>query len=218
MEAKELNQKFKFETEETKGEIKQAFFRDYGSTKYYYKASIIYNTALPSVSIFRSYNTDIALYDSISETVFLNKEFYNCSRTTKKQYNHYRTTVPTTAKTIYLSDADFKQITKAFYHNDTNTLKSSIIFYSELYKHDKEIIDTLTAPITTKEKLEQLKNKIKYVSDETTHLKTVTKHRLRYLSGSIEFYLSYSTSNKNGKTTTQERITIKNAGVYYNDN
>lgn len=218
MESKELNQKFKFETEETKGEIKQVFFRDYGSTKYYYKASIIYNTALPSVSICRSYNTNIALYDSITQTFFVNKDFYDCSITTKKHYNHYtHKTVPTTAKTIYLYDADFKQITKAFYNTDTNTLKSSIIFYNELYKHDKEIIDTLTAPITTKEKLEHLKNKIKYVSDETTPLKTVTKHRLRHLSGNIEFYISFST-NKNGKRTTQERITITNAGVYYNDN
>lgn len=204
-----------FRNIETRGEIKQAFFRDYGSTKYYYKASIIYNTALPSVSICRSYNTDIALYDSITQTVFVNNEFYNCSRTTKKHYNHYtRKTVPTTAKTIYLSDTNFHGLTKAFYHNDTNTLKSSIIFYSELYKHDQEIIDTLTAPqITTKEKLDHLKNTITYVSDETTQLKTVTKHRLRYLSGNIEFYISFST-NKNGKRTTQERITITNAGVY----
>ena len=99
-------------------EKNKQYFKNYGSYPIYYKASIlsctlIENNRFKDFELLKSYNTFICIY--FDNTIILNKDYYNCSLTTKNQLE------------FYLND---KKVLNSFYVNDKifNQLTNNILF------------------------------------------------------------------------------------------
>ena len=118
----DLNQTIKLN--QTEPDIKQSFFKNYNSYNIYYKAQTLTNNNL-NLILCRSYHTDIAIYNKLTDVLYLNLDWYNCSKTTTEQLDHFLNYLCNLynkldyTKILYLNDKEFNEITEIFY-NTTN--------------------------------------------------------------------------------------------------
>lgn len=101
--------------------LKQSYFKGYGNYNIYYKAQVIKNIDLGLI-LCKSYNTDIAIYCTISDVLYLDINYYNCSKTTKEQLDHFLNRYCylhgklNYTKILYLTSNEFNEISKIFYN------------------------------------------------------------------------------------------------------
>lgn len=93
-------------------EQKEQYFKNYGSYKTYYKAKVLSytltnNYKIKDFELLKSYETFICIY--FDNTIILNKEYYNCSVTTKNQLEFYLKDKKISNK-IYVNDQNFNQL------------------------------------------------------------------------------------------------------------
>lgn len=206
--------------------IKEIFFN-----KGYYKTRVIKNSYLTpqtpfnlwhekkinhDIEVLRSYETDIAIF--YNEYLFLNLEYYNCSKTTVRHLEDYKTTIENLyfncnrniLKLVYVFDRDFNNMLDAFYSfEQANRLINHLETYINQYKFKKIAIDILDDPdlnITSKLKQLRYKTSLKKESHNVEELKTRLRHKETWSANGIKFNILYST-NKTRKGGT--RITSK---------
>ena len=210
-------------------EIKEIFFN-----KGYYKTRVIKNSYLTpqtpllnnnlwhekkikhDIEVLRSYETDIAIF--YNEYLFLNLDYYNCSSTTTRHLEDYKTTIKNLyfncnrniLKLVYVFDRDFNTMLDDFYSfEQANRLINHLETYINQYKFKKIAIDILDDPnlnITNKLKQLRYKTSLKKESHKVEELKTRLRHIETWSANGIKFNILYST-NKTRKGGT--RITSK---------
>lgn len=168
-----------------------------------------------------SYNTSIAIYDAWSQTLFLRREYYNCSMTTKKQLEYFLTNKPISNK-YYLSEANYqyikddpnpsriKNIIKNQIEPEATRQRTvfNIIQNQELTQHEKAalLIRTMKGLNTIN------KNKQK---EEVQELKTRERITNTYILYGVKFYISYSRTKRTHKRLTNYKLQIDNTGEYW---
>ena len=136
-------------------------FEDYKSYNKYYKASVIYNTNFinPQLTIMRSYQTDIAIYNRRNGFLILNLDYYNSSKTTKEQLEHFLFKYVPAFKqgVIYLPDNKFNELMETFYSSDVGLYENKEYNIIRTWKAQKNIINTLNCKyLTPEEKINEL--------------------------------------------------------------
>lgn len=160
-------------------EQKEQYFKNYGSYKTYYKAKVLSytltnNYKIKDFELLKSYETFICIY--FDNTIILNKEYYNCSVTTKNQLEFYLKDKKISNK-IYVNDQNFNQLVnnilfdnlEKFLKTFENMKRIAKIQQNVLnnLKHDKEnfidfILDNPNT-IIFNENIKVLKTRIKKV-------------------------------------------------------
>lgn len=206
-------------------EIKEIFFN-----KGYYKTRVIKNTYLTpgnyllnnniwhekkikhDIEVLRSYKTDIAIF--YNDYLFLNLDYYNCSKTTARHLDDYKITIENLyfncnrnkIKLVYVYDKDFNYLLDCFYKFDqANKLINGLETYINQYKFKKIAIDILQNPslnITSKLKELRITTSLSKEKHEVKELKTRLKHIETWNANGINFNIIYST-NKTKKGGTK---------------
>lgn len=114
--------------------INENYFKNYGSYPIYYKAKVlkvefIDNFRFIDFELLKSYNTFICIY--FDNTIILNKNYYNCSYTTKKQLEFYLKDKKVLNK-FYVND-------KIFYQLINNILNEKIEKFFKTFENIKKI-------------------------------------------------------------------------------
>ena len=206
-------------------------FEDYKSYNKYYKASVIYNTNFinPQLTIMRSYQTDIAIYNRRNGFLILNLDYYNSSKTTKEQLEHFLFKYVPAFKqgVIYLTDNKFNELMETFYTSDVGLYENKEYNILKIYKHDKNIIETLKNPfLTLPEKLEELEPYMNLNIDAGRPFKTTTERIFIYTSrnprSNIKFkiirrFKKYKQVKNYHKKITYEKLILPDEPNFYND-
>jgi len=225
-------------------EIKEVFFN-----KGYYKTRVIKNSYLTpqtpllnnnlwhekkidhDIEVLRSYETDIAIF--YNDFLFLNLDYYNCSRTTAGHLDDYKTTIENLyfncnrnkIKLVYVTDIDFNKMLDSFYsYEQANRLINNLETYINQYKFKKIAIDILNNPdlnITSKLKQLRLKTSLTKEGHDVQELKTRLKHVEKWNANGIEFNIIYSTNKtKKGGTriTSKRKLKIITTALFAFDN
>lgn len=192
MEAKqELNQILKLKPVEQKEKIIIKPFENYKSYNKYYKASVIYNTEFirPQLTIMKSYDTHIAIYNRSNGFLILNSDWYNCSKTTKEQLDFFKFKyIPAFIQgVIYLSSEKFEDLINIFYAGNVGLYENKEDYIIQKWKAQKAIINTIENEyLTTDEKIQELlpinpesitKEQLK---TRYYHIETINKHGVKF--------------------------------------
>jgi len=205
-------------------------FEDYKSYNKYYKARVIYNTNFirPQIYICRSYNTDIAIFNRMNGTLLLNIEWYNSSKTTAAQLDHFIFKYCfKPIRTIYLKESIFNELTAAFYGSDIGLYENKEYNIIKLYEHDKNIMETLKNPfLTLPEKLEELEPYVNLNIDAGREFKTTTERIFIYTASNsrsnikfkiIRRFKKYKQVKNYHKKITYEKLILPDEPNFYND-
>lgn len=198
------------------GPIIENPFKNYKNYNTYYKASIKYNVNFinPQLKIFKSYKSDIAIYNPEKAILILNYELYSCSKTTKEQLTYFiDTETANLIRKIYINPELFERLIKYFNNNDIGSYELTEHEIIKNYEKDKSIIQTIENPyLTNKEKLTELKPYLEEIKiyHKEKQLKTVKQITNYYQIGSstksrhLIIKHKYSINNKNNKITTDK--------------
>ena len=168
-----------------------------------------------------SYNTSIAIYDAWSETLFLRREYYNCSRTTTAQLEYFLINKPISNK-YYLSESNYQYI-----KDDLNPsrLQNIINKHIKPEAHRQEIVFNIiqNPKLTQHEKAKLLIRNMKSLNtihnnlqkQEVTPLKTRDKIQEHYIWYGVGFIITYSRTKRTKRTLTKYKLQIDNNGEYW---
>lgn len=214
MEAiKNITNEFKPSTEpENENNIIINPFEGYKSYNKYYKASVIYNTEFirPQLIVMKSYNTEVAIYNRSNGFLILDNEFYNCSKTTKEQLEHFLFKYVPAYKQgiIYLETPTFQDLINIFYVGDVGLYENKEYNIINRWKAQKNLIDTINCEYLTADQKTQDILPISEVTTETQELKTRFKHIEHCNKYGVKFDIikTWKGNPENCKYTEKEHI------------
>lgn len=124
---------------------KEQYFKNYGSYPIYYKARILSytltnNYKIKDFELLKSYNTFICIY--FDNTIILNKEYYNCSYTTKKQLEFYLENKKVLNK-YYVNDKIFYQLVNDILFDNLEKFLKTFENIKKIAKIQQNIINNL---------------------------------------------------------------------------
>lgn len=199
-------------------------FEGYKSYNIYYKAHVLYNAEFinPQIVVLRSYESDIAIYNRRNGFLLLNKEYYNSSKTTKEQLEHFKFKyIPAFIQgEIFLNDSKFNEMLNAFYESDPGLYENKEYNIIKTWKAQKSLINTINCKyLNIDEKITEILP-LAPESTEKITLKTrfkIIEHLNKY-GVKFDIVKTWKGSPDRCKYRTQDllkiEIKIKDAGMY----
>lgn len=168
-----------------------------------------------------SYNTSIAIYDTWTQTLLLNRDYYNCSRTTARQLDYFLINKPISNK-YYLTKQNYQYIKDDL---NPNRIYNIITKQIEPKAQRQEIVfNILDHPtLTQEEKAAALIRNMKGLntinknkqSEEVQELKTRERVTTRYIWYGVGFIITYSRTKRTHRRLTPYKVTLDNTGEYW---
>ena len=242
-------------------EIKEQYFKHFRSYKTYYKAKVTtfiiknyytYDEVLKPVQggnkiiakneriikefkiyLLTSYNTEIAIYNSLDGNLYLNANYYNCSSTTTNQLDHfikylnYNLDESITNK-YYLNSENWNHILKELKDDHIRSINKIIPGKIELDANLKQPIFNImfNNGLSQHEKAIKILESINYfepqyinqhfIKHDTTRLKSRIRHNIILRINGVELELQYSSRIKNHKKAiTKYKIKLVPGNIYF---
>ena len=189
------------------------YFKNYKSYKTYYKAQITeYNYKSNEFKLnfqtLKSYNTVIGILINESYLI-LNKDYYNCSKTTSEQLHYFLSFYPCINQKIYLKNDQFYDLNKYLILNE---LENFMIFLNSInYQFEKE--KHFLKKLDNQKFLKNLLKTSKILNIENKHKKTVTKKIITITKENIKLSLSFSVNKHNRITTKIKYKLLSNSNL-----